>query len=301
MLFDVRWRLLPLGVVLIGVIWAFGLVGYLGVPLTLVTISGLPVMLGIGIDYAIQMHARVEEEVVIDHAEHPIQESARNLGPALLVVTFDAIFAFAALHFSKVPMIRDFGILLAIGVAAICLCSIVGPLAALGIREYKSPTQGPRLPRGPARPARGLARRPAEGRRPPPSIVGLARDLRRRSARRGPARDPDRPDRVGQPGLRPRSATSTRSSEQAGISSELGHVRGVGEPFSDKSVEFVDRFTDQQLCKLRRRRRASRRTARRREKAVAAAQARARQRVEHREHRELPDRGAGHEAGPADG
>ncbi|MBK5288676.1 MAG: MMPL family transporter, partial [Acidimicrobiia bacterium] len=49
-LFDVRWRLLPLGIVLIGVIWAFGLVGYLGLPLTLVTISGLPVMLGIGID-----------------------------------------------------------------------------------------------------------------------------------------------------------------------------------------------------------------------------------------------------------
>ena len=31
-------------------------------------------MFGIGIDYAIQMHARVEEEVVIDRAPHPIQE-----------------------------------------------------------------------------------------------------------------------------------------------------------------------------------------------------------------------------------
>ena len=69
-------------------------------------------MLGIGIDYAIQMHARVEEEVVIDRAAHPIQETARNLGPALLVVTFDAIFAFAALHFAKVPMLREFGLLL---------------------------------------------------------------------------------------------------------------------------------------------------------------------------------------------
>ena len=99
-------------------------------------------MLGVGIDYAIQMHARVEEEVVIDRAEHPIQETAKSLGPALLVVTFDAIFAFLALRFAKVPMIRDFGLLLAVGVAVICLCSIIGPLAALGIREYKSPTTG---------------------------------------------------------------------------------------------------------------------------------------------------------------
>jgi predicted RND superfamily exporter protein len=106
-------------------------------------------MLGIGIDYAIQMHARVEEEVVIDRAEHPIQETARNLGPALLVVTFDAVFAFAALHFAKVPMIRDFGLLLAVGIVAICLCSIILPLAILGIREFRSPTKGRDFRQGP--------------------------------------------------------------------------------------------------------------------------------------------------------
>jgi uncharacterized protein len=148
-LFDVRWRLLPLAVILIGIVWAFGLAGYLGIPLTIVTIAGLPVMLGIGIDYAIQMHARVEEEVVIDRAEHPIQETARNLCPALLVVTFDAIFAFAALRFAKVPMLRQFGLLLAVGIAVICLCSIIAPLAALGIREYKSPTKGKDFRTGP--------------------------------------------------------------------------------------------------------------------------------------------------------
>ena len=148
-LFDVRWRLLPLLVILVGVIWAFGLAGFLGIPLTIVTIAGLPVMLGVGIDYAIQMHARVEEEAVLDRSEHPIQETARNLGPALLVVTFDAIFAFLALRFAKVPMIRDFGLLLAVGIAAICLCSIVLPLAILGIREHRSPTTGKDFREGP--------------------------------------------------------------------------------------------------------------------------------------------------------
>ncbi|MCB1030551.1 MAG: MMPL family transporter, partial [Acidimicrobiales bacterium] len=140
--FDVRWRLLPLGVVLIGVVWAFGMAGYLGIPLSVVTIAGLPVMLGVGVDYAIQMHTRIEEEVVIDRAAHPIQETARQLSPALLVVTFDAIFAFAALRFAKVPMIRDFAMLLVIGIALICFNSIVQPLAILGVREFRSPTKG---------------------------------------------------------------------------------------------------------------------------------------------------------------
>ena len=141
LLFDVRWRLLPLLVILVGVVWAFGIAGYVGIPLTVVTIAGLPVMLGVGIDYAIQMHARCEEEIAVGRAGHPIQETARNLGPALLVVTFDAIFAFAALRFAKVPMIRDFGLLLAVGIAVICVASIVIPLAVLGIREFKSPTK----------------------------------------------------------------------------------------------------------------------------------------------------------------
>jgi hypothetical protein len=142
LLFGVRWRLLPLAVILVGLVWAFGLAGYLGIPLSVVTIAGLPVMLGVGIDYAIQMHSRIEEEVVIDRAAHPIQEASVNLGPALLVVTFDAVFAFLALRFARVPMIRDFGLLLAVGIAVICIASIVVPLAALGIREYRSPTKG---------------------------------------------------------------------------------------------------------------------------------------------------------------
>jgi hypothetical protein len=142
LLFRVRWRLLPLAVILVGLVWAFGLAGYLGIPLSVVTIAGLPVMLGVGIDYAIQMHSRVEEEVVIDRAAHPIQEASVNLGPALLVVTFDAVFAFLALRFARVPMIRDFGLLLAVGIAVICVASIVLPLATLGVREYRSPTKG---------------------------------------------------------------------------------------------------------------------------------------------------------------
>ena len=38
--------------------------------------------------------------------EHLLQPFARNLGPALLVVTVDAILAFAALRFAKVSTAR---------------------------------------------------------------------------------------------------------------------------------------------------------------------------------------------------
>src|SRR5690606_37217771 len=116
---------------------------------TLVTIAGLPIMLGIGIDYAIQMHSRIEEEVIVDGEPHPIQAAARGVGPALLVVTFDAVFAFLGVQLSQVPMIREFGWLLTVGIVAICISSIINPLAALGIREFRSPTKGRDFREGP--------------------------------------------------------------------------------------------------------------------------------------------------------
>src|SRR5699024_11022738 len=102
---------------------------------------GLPVLLGMGIDYAIQMHARIDEEVRIDRATHPIQETARELAPGLVTVTVVAIIAFMSLQRAEVPMIRAFGFLLSIGIFVVLLCSLIIPMAALGAREFRRPTK----------------------------------------------------------------------------------------------------------------------------------------------------------------
>ena len=141
LLFRVRWRLLPLLSVLIGVAWAFSLLGIIGIDLSLVTISGLPILIGVGIDFAIQVHNRVEEEVVLDKEEHPIAETLANLAPPLFAATFTGVVAFLALRISKVPMIRDFGVLLAIGITVLVIVGIVVTASALGIREYTKRTE----------------------------------------------------------------------------------------------------------------------------------------------------------------
>ncbi len=141
LIFRVRWRLLPLLAVIIGVIWAFSIVGLVGIDLSLVTIAGLPIIIGLGIDFAIQVQNRVEEEVVLDRADNPISETVANLAPPLIVATITGVLAFLALQVSKVPMIRDFGVLLAIGVVVLLIVGIVVPASALGIREWTKPTE----------------------------------------------------------------------------------------------------------------------------------------------------------------
>ena len=59
LLFRVRWRLLSLAIMGLGIVWTFGALGYLGLPLTMVTISGLPILIGLGVDFAVQVHSRL--------------------------------------------------------------------------------------------------------------------------------------------------------------------------------------------------------------------------------------------------
>jgi predicted RND superfamily exporter protein len=139
-MFRVRWRLLPLLAVVFGVAWSFSLLGLIGIDLSLVTISGLPILIGVGIDFAIQVHNRVEEEVVLDKEAHPIGETLANLAPPLIAATVTGIVAFLALRISKVPMIRDFGVLLAVGVGVLVIVGMVVPATVLGAREWKKPT-----------------------------------------------------------------------------------------------------------------------------------------------------------------
>jgi hydrophobe/amphiphile efflux-3 (HAE3) family protein len=140
LMFRVRWRLLPLLAVLIGVVWAFAILGLVGIDLSLVTISGLPILIGVGIDFAIQVHNRVEEEVVLDRQAHPMSETLSNLAPPLIAATISGVLAFLALQISQVPMLRDFGVMLAIGIVVLLVMGIVLPTAILGIREYRVPT-----------------------------------------------------------------------------------------------------------------------------------------------------------------
>lgn len=116
LVFRARWRILSLPVVLVGCIWAFGLMGYLGLPLTMVTISGLPILIGLGVDFAIQFHSRMEEETARQgSAAAGLREALLRLGPAIGLAVLAATVGFMVLHISQVPMIRDFGSMLTVG------------------------------------------------------------------------------------------------------------------------------------------------------------------------------------------
>ncbi len=117
LLFRVRWRLLSLIMVGISALWTFGLMGYATVPLTMATLAVLPILIGLGIDYSIQFHNRYQEEVTKSKSVgEAIITSLSRMFPAVGIALLATIIGFITLYISEVPMIRDFGMVLAIGI-----------------------------------------------------------------------------------------------------------------------------------------------------------------------------------------
>ncbi len=150
LVFRARWRLLSLAVVVVGLVWAFGALGYLGVPLSMVTISGLPILLGLGVDFAVQTHNRYEEERQRGASiEGAVDAVVTHMAPPLTVAMGAAVAGFLALQLSTVPMIDDFGVLLAVGMVVLVVEATVVVTGLLVWRDRRHPL--PAVTGGPGR------------------------------------------------------------------------------------------------------------------------------------------------------
>ncbi|HEY7599973.1 MAG TPA: MMPL family transporter, partial [Candidatus Limnocylindrales bacterium] len=127
LVFRSRLRLVPLAVALAAVAIAFGATALLGLPLTMASIAVLPVLLGLGVDYAIQYQARVDEEGGAVRA-------ARVAVPVIATAALATGVGFLVLLLSPVPMVRGFGALLVAGIAIAFVLALTAGTAALSLR-----------------------------------------------------------------------------------------------------------------------------------------------------------------------
>jgi hydrophobe/amphiphile efflux-3 (HAE3) family protein len=243
--FRARWRLLSLAVVALGLVWAFGAVGYAGVPLSMVTISGLPILLGLGVDFAIQTHNRFEEEARSGHGTTGAVDAVMtHMAPPLTLAMIAAVAGFLALQLSEVPMIKDFGLLLAIGMVVLVVEAIVVVTALLTWLERAHPR--PRSSRvgavdRVARAATTLAPRYAAAL----AVAGLALGIVGLAAEGGTPIQTDPEAWLGEDSAAVTELTALR--EGTGYSAELGFDIEADDPTSTEVVTWIDEFARRQL------------------------------------------------------
>jgi hydrophobe/amphiphile efflux-3 (HAE3) family protein len=125
LVFRARPRLVPLGVALAAVAIAFGLMALAGAPLTMASIAVLPVLLGLGVDYAIQYQARRQED------------GGAAAVPTIATAALATAVGFLVLLLSPVPMVRGFGVLLVVGIGVAFALALTAGTATLVLAERR--------------------------------------------------------------------------------------------------------------------------------------------------------------------
>ncbi|UJA19510.1 MMPL family transporter [Thermoleophilia bacterium SCSIO 60948] len=129
-------RLLPLVLALGAAGLAMGVLELAGGSLTLASLAVLPILIGLGVDYAIQFQARYREE--LDDGASPqraaIGAAARG-GPVIGAAVAVTCASFIALLISPIPMIRSFALILVLGTLAAYALSLTAGLAALSMAD----------------------------------------------------------------------------------------------------------------------------------------------------------------------
>jgi uncharacterized protein len=136
LVFRSRWRLLPLAIALASAALTFGLFGLVGGSLTMASIAVLPILIGLAVDYAIQLQARYDEALAIGAS--PGADAARLAAsggaPAIATACLATGVGFFALQLSPTPMVRSFGLLLVVGIAIAFMFAFIAGFAALSLR-----------------------------------------------------------------------------------------------------------------------------------------------------------------------
>ncbi|MFA5237271.1 MAG: hydrophobe/amphiphile efflux-3 (HAE3) family transporter [Methanoregula sp.] len=141
----VSHRFLPVVFVGLGLITALGLMGLAGIQLNMAVLGAFPVMIGLGIDYAIQFHARLDEESRKGSLDDAVATTITRTGPAVMYAMLATSLGFAAMFVSTVPMIRSFGLVAMIGIMSCYCVSLVGIPAVAHVLHYTPKPQAPQV------------------------------------------------------------------------------------------------------------------------------------------------------------
>ena len=169
-----RTRLLPLGLALAAAAMTYGCSKLAGIDLTMASIAALPVLIGLAVDYAIQLQARFDERRHDEGESGPraARAAAVRGGPIITGAALATAAGFLVLLLSPVPMIHGFAITVIVGIGLALACALTAGLATLSRWSEPRPDVPPPLPRATRAVARAWER--VAGSRPGRFAAGRA-------------------------------------------------------------------------------------------------------------------------------
>ena len=138
LVFGSIWRLLPLGLALGGVAVAAGLLRLSGGGVSLAALGAAPILIGLTVDYAVQVQARFDETGCLP-GPAAAGEAARLGVPMIATACVATAAGFAVLGLANLPLVAQFGLLLGGGVLVCFLFTFMAAFPLLALRGERRP------------------------------------------------------------------------------------------------------------------------------------------------------------------
>lgn len=124
--------MLPMVVVINSLIWTMGMVGYLGLTITVVSMVAAAMIMGLGIDFGIhEVHSYFEARKRMS-AKKALDKVLKELLRAMVGASLTTIAGFLALLFGVLPAMKVLGVILALGI----LNTLIGAIFLLPVLIY---------------------------------------------------------------------------------------------------------------------------------------------------------------------
>jgi predicted RND superfamily exporter protein len=124
---SIKYGLIPLLTILLGTVWTYGMLHVIGFEITPMTSGALAMIMGIGIDFGIQVTKRFRYELRTYEREDAMVNTLCNVFYPMVITTIAAVTGFLCLSLGELPMMQDMGKMLAMGVS----CSMVAALTVV--------------------------------------------------------------------------------------------------------------------------------------------------------------------------
>lgn len=115
---SIKYGFTPMTTIVLGTLWAMGYVGLIGMGLSSQTSGVLSMIMGIGIDFGIQVVTRYRFELENKPPKEAMAVSLNNVIIPMSTTTLAALIGFQAMSLGKLTFLGDMGTIMSYGVAA---------------------------------------------------------------------------------------------------------------------------------------------------------------------------------------
>lgn len=121
---SIKYGFTPMTTIVFGSLWAMGYVGLIGMGLTSQTSGVLSMIMGIGIDFGIQVVTRYRLELPGMSPQEAMTVSLNNVIVPMSTTTLAALIGFQAMSLGKLTFLAEMGTIMAYGVVASMFAAI---------------------------------------------------------------------------------------------------------------------------------------------------------------------------------